>query len=1010
MFRGRLFLPACAAAAAVCGSAQAQTIGTVAGGGNPGSAATAYSAPASTAVAVDASGNLYVAVSGLNQVWIVSPGGAVTEVIGNGPGTYNGGIGPGAKPGLTSTASGYSGDGGPATNAGLSAPSGVALDSTGNLYIADQGNNVIRQVAAATGIISTVAGNVANGMYSYTGDGGPATSAGLNHPIGVAVDSIGNLYIADSDNNVIRKVTAATGIISTIVGTGAPVVFNADGDGGPAASAELSEPYGIALDSIGNLYIADDTRIRMVAAATGIINTVAGNGVFGYSGDGGQAVAAQLNFATGVAVDSEGNLYIADQANSAIRQVTAATGIIGTVVGNGVFGYSGDGRPAISAQLNEPYGVAVDSSGNLYIADTDNNVIRKVTAATGTISTFAGNGISNSLLPVGDGGPAASAQLNQPHGVAFDSSGNLYIAEGGRIRKVAAATGMIGTVAGTYSGFGVNYSGDGGPATSARLYDPEGVAVDSSGNIYIADTYNSVIRKVTAATGIIGTVAGNGSFSYGGDGGPAANAQLHEPTGVAVDSTGNLYIADQGNNVIRKVAAATGIISTVAGTATHGYSGDGGPAASAQLYEPSGVAVDAAGDLYIADQGNQVIRKVTAATGIVSTVAGDGGAYGFSGDGGPAAGAELADPFGVAVSSSGRIYVADTLNNRIRAVPGPAAANPRPVVSPSFAGGSSVPVGATTILSFPITNTDPEHAANGVGFSSALSFGLVVATPNGLSGSCGTVAAVSGGRGMTASGVDLAPGATCTFAVSVAAVTAGVQYSTVADLVSGGQPANWFTLADITVKGSAAVSNGASFGQGAVVPNGILAYFGPVGCLPNEQVLVNGAAASILFANAAQINFVSPASIAGSFASIQVVCNGSAAVTLTVPAAAVNPSLFTQTGTGTGQGSIVNADGTINSAANPIAQGSYISAYGTGFGSLNPAGADGLQHLAATVTATIGGANANVTYAGQAPGETPGLQQINIQVPTGITPGPGVAIVLAASGMSTQAGVTVAVK
>jgi uncharacterized protein (TIGR03437 family) len=238
----------------------------------------------------------------------------------------------------------------------------------------------------------------------------------------------------------------------------------------------------------------------------------------------------------------------------------------------------------------------------------------------------------------------------------------------------------------------------------------------------------------------------------------------------------------------------------------------------------------------------------------------------------------------------------------------------------------------------------------------------------------------------------------------------GAQFATVADLVSSGSAANFLGLANVEVEGSAAVVDGASFTAATVTPNAILTYFGPVGCSPNGQVLVNEQAAAILFSNATQVNFVTPESVAGDSATIQLICNGGAAVTLTAPTAITSPSLFTQTGTGEGQGSILNVDGSINSAANPIVQGSYVAVYGTGFGTLNPPGADGLRHLAATVTATIGGSSATVVYSGEAPGETAGLQQINIQVPAGTGPWPNVAIILTANGVSTQAGVTLAVK
>jgi hypothetical protein len=339
---------------------------------------------------------------------------------------------------------------------------------------------------------------------------------------------------------------------------------------------------------------------------TGLISTVAGNATAGYSGDGGPAASAQLNGPSGVAVDSSGDLFIADTLNNCIREVVQATGNIITVAGTGVAGYSGDGGAATSAQLNAPSAVAVDASGDLFIADRGNNVIREVIQTTGSIITVAGNGTPGYS---GDGGAAAAAQLNSPHGVAVDSSGNLFIADSGNnvIREVVQATGNIITLAGTGT---AGYSGDGGPAISAELDVPFGVAVDSSGNLFIADTGNNAVREVVQATGYIITVAGTGSAGYSGDGATATSAQLNSPVSVAVDSSGDLFIADSGNNVVREVVQATGFIVTVAGTGTAGYSGDGGLASSAQLNGPDCVTVDANGDLFIADTGNNCIRKV----------------------------------------------------------------------------------------------------------------------------------------------------------------------------------------------------------------------------------------------------------------------------------------------------------------------------------------------------------------------------------------------------------------
>jgi trimeric autotransporter adhesin len=356
-------------------------------------------------------------------------------------------------------------------------------------------------------------------------------------------------------------------------------------------------------------------------SGSGTISTVAGTTKIGYSGDGGSAISAELWAPSGVAVDASGNLYIADIADNVVRKVTASTGMITTVAGDSPYpeivgGYSGDGGPAVSAKLNGPVGVALDASGNLYIADAGNGLIRKVAASTGVITTVAGNIAGGNVGFSGDGGPAVKAQLNKPFGVAADASGNLYIADSGNnvIRKVSASTGIITTVAGNGSNAGTNpggFSGDNGPATSAELSDPEGVALDASGNLYIADATNWRVRKVDASTGVITTVAGNGIQGSSGDNGAATSAELNHLMGVSVDASGNLYIADTGNMRVRKVNVSTGKISAMAGSGAQGYAGDGGPAGSAKLNNPWSTVVDASGNLYIADYANAVVRKVT---------------------------------------------------------------------------------------------------------------------------------------------------------------------------------------------------------------------------------------------------------------------------------------------------------------------------------------------------------------------------------------------------------------
>ena len=343
-------------------------------------------------------------------------------------------------------------------------------------------------------------------------------------------------------------------------------------------------------------------------------------------------------------------------------QVQVTGGLISTHAGTGAAGYSGDVGAATSAQLRHPEGVAVASNGDVYFADTDNNVVRKVTFATGVITTVAGTGSPGSS---GDGGLATSAQLKTPEDVFVTASGDLYIADTGNheIRRVSAATGIITTAAGNGS---PGSSGDGGAATSARLNSPRGIAVASNGDFYIGDRSNNKIRKVTALIGLITTYAGTGTAGYSGDGALAAAARLNRPQGIHLASNGDLYIADAQNSAIRKVAAGTGIITTYAGTGAAGFSGDGGAATSAQLNGPEAVHPSSVGDLYIADTGNNRIRRVSPG-GTITTVAGTGTA-GAAGDGGAATAAQLDTPRGIGLSSTGAYYIGDRNNNKIRKV------------------------------------------------------------------------------------------------------------------------------------------------------------------------------------------------------------------------------------------------------------------------------------------------------------------------------------------------------
>jgi len=617
-------------------SVTAQTITTVAGTGiGNDSLSTKAELFVPMKVAFDGAGNTYIADAGYNMIRKVDASGIITTYAGTGN-------------------FGTIGDGGPATAATFENIYSVGADRAGNVYIVDAEANRIRKVSAS-GIISTIAGT---GAAGYNGDGITAVSARLNGPSDIAIDTAGNIYVADRFNYRVRKI-GLTGFITTVAGNGTAVapVF-----GGPATASSVGYPFRIALDNKGNLFIASyaDWHVMEVSSNDTLTN-IAGAGTYGYSGDGGLATAATFSAPCGVAVDTSGNVYFSDIDYNRIRMVNATTGIITTMAGNGVAGYGGDSGPATVAQISAPEGLNVDANNNLYIADMSNNRVRIVNA-NGVISTFAGQ---NGLF--GEGYPATNSELSNPQDVATDGAGNIYVADmyNHRVRMINATTGIMTTVAGGgISGYADGFSGDGGPATLAALYYPSAVAVDAAGNLYICDQDNQRVRKVNTS-GIISTIAGNGTAGFLGNGSPAVGAELHYPTGVAVDASGNVYICDNNNQRVRKVST-TGTITTIAGTGTVGYLGDGGPAIDAELSYPVGVAVDAAGNVYIGDQGNSAIRMVDT-SGTITTIAGNGGS-GYSGDGGPAAWAELSFPQAVKVDNAGNIYIADDGNNAVRVI------------------------------------------------------------------------------------------------------------------------------------------------------------------------------------------------------------------------------------------------------------------------------------------------------------------------------------------------------
>jgi hypothetical protein len=576
---------------------------TSCGDGGP---ATSAQLGAPEGVFVDATGNIFIADTDDSRIRVVNTGTASITIAGvtipagdiqTVAGAYYDSEG--------ATACQAAGDGGLATSADLCSPTGVYVDTSEDIFIADWGNSAIREIAeSTTDLITTVAGTL--GEFGYSPNGTLATSAELNYPSNMVVDSSGDIFIADTDNFVIREVTESNSEIQTIVGNN---TLAYSGDGGLAVNAEFNAPGAVSADGLGDIFIADaDNNVIRVANTGATANTVAGvviqpgdiQTVAGsyyvpvgftpcdYSGDGGPPTAAQLCAPGGVFVDGSGNIFIADTQNNRIRVVNTGTvaltywgisipaGDIATVAGNGTFcpdsaTACGDGRAATSAELAAPYGVFVDSAENIFIADTDDYVIREVAASSGTINTVAGNYAQCSPLGAtscGDGATATSAQLGLPLGVFVDLSENIYIADtdDNRIRVVANPNNPAITIAGvvippgdiaTVAGTGARgYSGDLGPATSALLDTPFGVFVDASGDIFIADTENFVIREVVAATSDIQTVAGDNTQGFSGDGGQSTSAELNFPSGLAGNSAGNLFVADTDNHRIRELVPA----------------------------------------------------------------------------------------------------------------------------------------------------------------------------------------------------------------------------------------------------------------------------------------------------------------------------------------------------------------------------------------------------------------------------------------------------------------------
>ncbi len=1022
-------------------SAQSFSISTVAGSSRlrDGSAATTVPLRYPYGMAQDTAGNIYFADSSDNRVRKVDTSGIISTIAGMG-------------------VAGFSGDGGAATQAMLDGPQGVRLDSrAANLYIADYNNHRVRMVVLATGVISTVAGN---GSLNWNGDTGLATQIPMDVE-DIAVDSAGNIYIADYVNSRIRKVLAAGGTVSTIAGIANP---GNGGDFGPAVQAAIDGPTGISVDSQNNVYFVDsnNNRVREIKSGGTIVN-FAGSGAYGYGepnydGDGGPAVKAFLLFPVSTAVEPNGNVLVLCLFE--LWRVLASDGSIHFIAGSDTLGFSGDGGLAIAAKFAVPFYVSSAPNGDILLADVGNYRVRKISG--GNVSTVAGTSIL-------DGIPATTAFLNQPDGLVLDGKGGFLIGDTGdsRVRGVPAS-GVIANVAGTgvrgsdpgelffprgitYDSLGnlfiadnyndrvmkipagsammleagnsnTGFGGDGSQASQARLNSPTGVAVDAAGNVYIADNGNERIRMVDV-NGDISTIAGNGNPSFVGNNSPAKSAQL-DPYDVALDHAGNLYVADRANHYIRKINLTTMVISTVAGIGTPGYSGDGGPATSAQLRSPTSMAVDAAGNLYIADNGNSVVRRVST-TGVISTIAGNGKLI-FNGETGTAIGVSI-DPTRVVLDSTGAIYITDQFNDRVRKLVLQVPAKMTISSGDAQAGppGTSVSIAVKVVdaSGMPVGNVPVNFAVS----AGAASLSAAAATTGG-DGTASiqlTLGATVGALKITAS----APGlSSVTFNLNV---TQPVVTTPMPQISSGGVEG-----AALSVPAVAALSTGgiaSVFGTNFAAS----AAFQKVGAgdLVNGQVPVNfqgicvtvgGVSAPVFGASSTQVNFQVPALASTGTAMVEVITSCGTANALTsnaiaIPTQASTPEFFyfmqnanginpvaatdAITGAGLAAASLFPGSGFV-----PAQPNEYVTIYATGFGATNPAVAPGtffpqLAPLAGPVTVTLGGVAipaSNVLYAGVTP-SSPGLYQLNLLLPAN-TPSGNLPIMIQIGSQQSPAG------
>lgn len=516
------------------------------------------------------------------------------------------------------------------TSARFYSPNGVAVDSGGNVYVADAANFVIRKITPA-GVVTTVAGAV--GVPGWAN--GRGTAARFFTPVGIAVDGAGNLYVSDVQLQVIRKITPA-GDVTTLAGT-TWAQGSVDGTG---AAARFYAPQGVGVDSSGNVYVNDYYTVRKITPA-GVVTTLAGTSSIEGSADGTGA-AARFGSQRGLAVDGAGNIYVADSQNQRIRKVTQA-GVVTTLA-------------APAAGFGDPQGVTVDGNGNVYVADRVFCAVYKITSG-GVVTTFAGTPATSGSVD----GLGAAARFRGPLSLAADASGNIYVDDSynNAIRKITP-DGVVST----FAGKAVEGGAVDGAGAQASFKIPNSIAVDSSGNFYVADTGNAVIRKITSA-GVVSTLAGTAGDKSGSKDGIGAAAAFSAPQGIATDLSGNVYVAEMGSNLIRKISPGGSVTTLAGGSGGQGGGSMDGAGTAAGFYHPDGLVTDAAGNIYVADTGNNTIRKITPA-GVVTTLAGVAGSSGSTDGLGTAA--RFNRPTGLAMDVPGNLYVADASNHTIRKI------------------------------------------------------------------------------------------------------------------------------------------------------------------------------------------------------------------------------------------------------------------------------------------------------------------------------------------------------